>query len=253
MFNILHKSGILTKLYSYASNYEGTANELAGCINDQKDLVEKLEISHTLLTGTECDKLNVKDLWFEALGRWQKDCVHPIIQISGHGTRGKDPHGREDDGYCEGQYLDSGEVLWDFELWNDILSKFPVEALLRVIADICHSDGQQRIKGTQKKRFVDNLSTPYMYKETPNIRKRSTSLNYAWLSACREDETAADATFKGRANGAMTYYFLKNYRKDDSFFKDYKRAKKKINRLVRFSQHLVMSGNPKIYNLPLVI
>ena len=244
------------RIYSIASNYTGTANELCGCLNDQTDLIAKFnevagkKTGSTTLTGSQVTLRSVKDLFSEAFQRWALDGVHPVIANSGHGTNGRDPNNSEADGICEGWYLDSGEVFWDY-LMQPYLDKFPAEAGLAVIDDSCFSGGEGKTKGGQKVRFVktSDVDTEVPIKIKRRTVHRETEMNYVWLSASAEDQASADTSFNGHANGAFTYYFMQCLRAKDSLKEVHKNVSKKLPSR-RFTQKPQLYGNPKIFNQP---
>jgi len=53
---------------------------------------------------------------------------------------------------------------------------------------------------------------PVMKKVTRRFAKNDPLQKWIVFSGCGEEQTCADATFNGRANGAFTYYDLKSYR-----------------------------------------
>jgi hypothetical protein len=42
---------------------------------------------------------------------------------------------------------------------------------------------------------------------------KNTILDVGYISGCKSDQTSADANFNGKANGALTYYFLEAIKK----------------------------------------
>lgn len=228
----------MRKLYSIATNYEGTINALRGCLNDQKDMVKlmsKYGVESVTLTGSEVTKENVINLYKQALDDYYKHGTQPIIHNSGHGLNGEDPFGVEEDGLSEGHYLDSGEVLWDYELLP-ILKQFPVEAGLVVFDDSCFSGGEGSTRGTQKQRSL-----------TTRKKKahRAVENNYLWVAACQSYQTAADASFMGKFNGAFTYYLMKALKPDTRLKRIFKRIKLPSR---RFDQIPNVFGSEEIYN-----
>jgi len=193
------------------NNYPGSANDLNGCLNDQRDIGNFLQrnypdfvvkkFSDSEVTGskfsTECKN--------QILSMSEGDEL--LIGYSGHGTYGTNPNGTEADGYIEALYLYDGP-FWDYE-FKEILQAIPDGAKVIIALDSCFSAGSTRLlKADARIRYVQIQDI------NPDIRirrsfVRSDEMKYILFAGCGERQTSADAFIDNEYHGAFTYYWLK--------------------------------------------
>lgn len=194
------------------NNYPGTGNDLAGCLNDMKDIAARL------ITKWPDFEVNSYPDSYVTRNRFVTEVGNAIsvlrpndwlfLSYSGHGTQVTDKDGDET-GYDEALYLYDGPLV-DDEI-NKLLKKIPDGANVVCFFDSCFS-------GTVTRKTFDGLPKKNRFMQTPgvpiqtNAKKRMAGIDSNWItfSACGECQTSADAFFNGRANGAGSYYFLKS-------------------------------------------
>lgn len=222
---------------------------LAGCVNDAHDIAEMLgglgfpAESTTVLTDGEATKRRVMGE-LTALVDGAQPGDHLVFSFSSHGTQvpnqTDDPHD-EPDGLDEafacydireadGQW-DTDTVIVDDEL-RELFARLPDGVLLEVVLDTCHSgSGLRRLEEVMQDLLLGRRPR-FLPQPTPKEMERVRELRAAGprtvdrqplaelatagpgsrpvlMAACLPSQTAADATFDGRSNGAFTYVLLK--------------------------------------------
>jgi len=206
---------------------------LQGCVNDALDVISHLE------TALGAESSNIVPLYD---GRATKRAIvaalrnmiaaaspgdHLLFHYSGHGTRVAAVDPDEFDGLDETlcpvdfDWGDPSTALTDGEI-GAILATVPVGSALTVVLDSCHSGDMLRDGNDDARRGevdVPRFLPPppdvayHLAKREPRLRRRPLAmLNASVVSACRDDETAMDTSFNGRANGAFTYQWLRALR-----------------------------------------
>lgn len=196
-------------LLSFAcNNYPGKANDLNGCINDQKNIVDNLYEFHAMtFSNSEVTKRTFIDEIEKALGMAEAGDVI-VIHYSGHGSFGLDPTKTEADGYSECLYLYDGP-FWDRE-FMEILALIPDGVKVVVILDSCFSFGATTRKlrnPYNKPRFIQFQDINPEIPIKRNVLHRS-SLKHVLLAGCGERQTSADAYINGSYNGAFTWFAM---------------------------------------------
>lgn len=203
------------------NNYPGFGNDLSGCVNDTKDWAARLKERgykvKTFLNSRATPKTYLAAL-DELIEAGKTDGARLVLQNSSHGTQIRDKDGDEQDGYDEALYLfgRSGQpTVLDDEIWIR-LSKLNPKSFLTLICDSCFSGTMTRRVGRNRylktvKRLEKRLPVRRLFRSIKSLP------NVALLSACAEDETAADATIDGRPNGAYSYFALQTERAGISF------------------------------------
>ncbi|MET0839341.1 MAG: caspase family protein [Marmoricola sp.] len=227
---------------------------LSGCVNDANDISKTLKglgftsRNITVLRDKEATRKKVMGALNDLVtGASPGD--HLVFTFSSHGTQvpsaPDDPD--EKDGLDEafacydiksaGDGWDRSTVIIDNEL-RDLFGGVPEGVLVEVLLDTCHSgtglkdldDIQQAMLLGRRPRFLPP-PTPRGLRRARSIRDasprevdrkslveltkaRSGSAKPVLFAACRPDQTASDATFDNRANGAFTYLFLKALAED---------------------------------------
>ncbi len=213
------------------NDYPGTQNDLSGCVNDANDwaaeltgrgyAVSKLIEAQASLAGMTA---GLQGFIGSAVSG---DTL--IITYSGHGTwvpdsSGDEPDGR-DEGLCPWDIGSAGPLLDD-----EIRSMFGQRAAgvrIVLISDSCHSgsvtrgDDSDLDPGGARARFLP-LEAWMSAAELPSPGKRPPGLisglrrsgGDLLLAGCLDTQYSWDTSFKGRPNGAFTYYALKTLREN---------------------------------------
>lgn len=211
------------------NDYPGTGSDLAGCVNDANDWAAELAARGFAVTWL-LDAQATKDAIITAL-RGMLGAARSgdtlVITYSGHGTwvpdnSGDEPDGR-DEALCPHDIATAGPLLDD-----EIRALFAARgAGVRVllISDSCHSGSVTRGNeenldpGGPRARFLpldawmpkDEL--PRAAAETPRlVSGLQRSGGDLLLAGCKDAEYSYDTSFRGRPNGAFTYYALKSLR-----------------------------------------
>lgn len=133
--------------YVDPASYNGWNGELAGCINDAKDMQDlalKMGYTPTLLTDSDADSGRVVAELGKAAGRLQSGDIL-FVSYSGHGGQVDDVNNEEED------RQDETWCLWDRQLIDDELfrlwSQFNSGVRIVVLSDSCHSGTVLRMLG----------------------------------------------------------------------------------------------------------
>ncbi|XAZ30412.1 caspase family protein [Paenarthrobacter ureafaciens] len=160
---------------------------------------------------------------------------HIVLTFSSHGTQIPDTSGDEPDRLDEafacydinnaGDAWDPDTVISDDEL-SAIFERLPDGVLMDVILDTCHSGTGLKsldLLPGRRPRFLP-APTPkaVIASENSDVRtlrdmvKAAKHSKPVLMAACRSDQTAADAYFDGRYNGAFTYHLARSLQSDGS-------------------------------------
>ncbi len=229
---------------------------LSGCVNDADDIskaLKKLGFTARTTTVLRDSDATKKKVMTALTGMVEKSVPgdHLVFTFSSHGTQvpsmpddPDEPDGLDEAFACHDikQNADSWDrrtVIVDNEL-RDVFAKVPEGVLVEVLLDTCHSgtglkdldDIQQAMLLGRRPRFLPP-PTPRGLDKARDIRAttggavdRKKLLDMGnvpkgtakpvLFAACRPDQTASDATFDNRPNGAFTYLFLKSLAEDAS-------------------------------------
>ena len=204
----------------------GTKSDLSGCVNDAKDWAADLGQRGFIVTSMH-DAQATKAAMTAGIrgvisGAKLGDTV--VITYSGHGTwvpdkSGDEPDGR-DEGLCPYDIGTAGPLL-DEDL-RALIDGRASGVKLILIADSCHSGSVNR--GSEQPLDASEPRPRYLPPEAwmdaealPRARLAPTRVTGSLRSAggdllmagCQDKEYSWDTKFKGRPNGAFTYYALK--------------------------------------------
>lgn len=208
------------------NDYPGTSSDLSGCVNDAHDW--KTELSsrgfdvHMLL-----DAEATRSAMFSSIDALITSSVKGdtlCITYSGHGTWVPDYNGDEDDGRDEAlcpHDLSTNGPLLDDDL-HTLFLKRPAGVRITLISDSCHSGsvtrgqeddidpGMPRIRFLPPGTWLKQEQVPPQQLSAAMPRGGFTRAGSDLLLAgCRDSEYSWDTRFRGRPNGAFTYYALK--------------------------------------------
>ena len=213
------------------NDYPGTANDLSGCINDANDWADELT-SRGFTVAKLLNSAATKAAMIEAIGG-QIDAAAKgdslVITYSGHGTWVPDKSGDEPDGRDEALCpydLTANGALLDDDI-HTLFSRRAAGVRIVLISDSCHSGSVTRgseddlDSGVARIRFMPpEIWLPKG--ELPPAALRAVAPRGGFtrtggdllMAGCLDTEYSYDTSFKGRPNGAFTYYALKALRDD---------------------------------------
>ncbi len=229
---------------------------LSGCVNDANDIsktLKKLGFTTrdvTVLRDKDATKKKVMGE-LTSIVTASKPGDQLVFTFSSHGTQvpsvpndADEKDGLDEAFACHdikqsGDSWDRKTVIVDNEL-RDLFAQVPEGVLVEVLLDTCHSgtglkdldDIQQAMlmgrrprflppptpKGLTKARAIRD-ATPRQPDKMSLVELTKVAKGTAkpvLFAACRPDQTASDATFDNRPNGAFTYLFLKALAEDGS-------------------------------------
>ena len=229
-------------------------NWLNGCVNDAKDFAKQLKKNgfsprHVhVLTDANATKRKVVATLTELVGK-VKPGDQLVFTFSSHGTQvpsapgdADEPDGLDEAFACHdikqsGDDWDRKTVIVDNEL-HDLFAQVPEGVLVEVLLDTCHSGTGLRDLDDIMQAMVQGRRPRYLPLPTPRGVDRARSIRAAaprtvdrkalveltktgggsakpiLYAACRPDQTASDATFSSRPNGAFTFLFLQALTED---------------------------------------
>lgn len=250
------------------------SSPLNGCVNDISDmakfLTEKCQFAMDdvrLLANDRATKKNI----IERLNWLLKDLKSGdriVFHYSGHGVRLPT---RNKKGEVDG--LDEAICPYDFDWTEDhtirdkefaqIFSTIPEGVEFIWISDSCHSGDLERalVKESGKKKTINlpvdiewRLQTAKQKKiDTAMLTKSAQHLHLALISGCKSNQTSADAMFKKRYNGALTYFLLGELNKTGGLTKPLTQIVKDVNVALKkkgFSQISTIDGCSRIMKKP---
>jgi len=202
---------------------------LQGCVNDAEDVIAYLTNVaglahgdiHPLFDGRATKEAIVSALRDMIAGSGPGD--HLLFHYSGHGTQVESQDLDEPDGLDEClcpvnfDWDDPSTQLRDNEFAAILATVSPGTAMTAVL-DSCNSGDMSKalLRVTPRARFlpwpVDIAYRLAKHKRKLRRTPQAARSNSLIISACRSDETSADTSFEGRANGAFTYNFLTTLR-----------------------------------------
>jgi hypothetical protein len=223
------------------NDYPGTQNDLAGCVNDANDWAAELS-GRGFSVSKMIDKQATHAAMRGAINKLIEGAVHGdtlVLTYSGHGTWVPDSSGDETDGrdeaLCPYDISTAGPLLDD-----DLRKMFAARAAgvrILLLSDSCHSGSVTRGReddldpGQPRARFMP-LESWMGSAELPAASARPAHLVLGLkrsggdllLAGCLDTQYSWDTSFRGRPNGAFTYYALKTLRESkpanyDAWFK----------------------------------
>jgi metacaspase-1 len=229
------------------NDYPGTGSDLSGCVNDAEDWAAELT-ARGFATKKLLDSAATKAGMVAAIEALVKDARggdSVVITFSGHGTYAPDRDGDDPDGLDEAlcpHDIRSAGALIDDEIHRLFAGRAPGVRIL-LISDSCHSGTVTRAAPPDpdaqaaRPRFLPmgawlpEAALPRAADGRPLSRVALGTTTSPWagaislasgedllLAGCEEgpNNFSYDASFRGRPNGAFTYYALKTLRKLDA-------------------------------------
>ena len=212
-------------------NYEGTSSELNGCINDVNNMYRFL----TKECGYDASEIRVltdekhagdRDQptrhnilkgfrWLhKAVPKDGKTPVRLFVHYSGHGSWSRDTNGDEHDGrdesICPVDFERHGMIKDDdlrVALIDPIADKANVK--LNCLFDCCHSGTILDLRYEFEVAVNANVPHRRQYKLLENKHQPKTKAEVVLFSGSLDKQYSADAWIAGKAQGAMTWGFLR--------------------------------------------
>jgi len=200
----------------YGINNYGGGNDLNGCLNDIDDVEKKLKGEFPDFVITKYKDAQVTcSTFFNTI----KEAILVMragdilyIHYSGHGTQV--PSSSEANGYHEALYLKDGPFIDDQIQTLQALT--PEGAKVIGKFDSCFSG--DLLRNPHKNRFLPLPGVTIRHKRITKFgKKKRAILRWVVFSGCGEEQTSADATFNGRANGAFTFYDNRAYNNTSTY------------------------------------
>lgn len=211
------------------NDYPGTQNDLSGCVNDAEDWAAELAgrgyAVARLMNGQATRTAMASAMLAIVKQAVAGDTV--VITYSGHGTwvpdsSADEPDGR-DEGLCPWDINTAGPLL-DDEIGQIFRRRAPGVRVL-LISDSCHSGsvtrgdesdldpGMPRARYMPLQDWMPSGELPASMARPKALVRGMRRLGSDLLLAGAEDtEYSWDTSFRGRPNGAFTYYALKTLR-----------------------------------------
>ncbi len=214
-------------------NYTGTSNELYGCINDVTSVKERItnqgfkDITMlTDLTSKKPTRNNILDEFKNLLINCQAGDFLFFL-YSGHGSYTFDRNGDEVDGRDELIVSSDLQGVLDDELKSLIQTHLKADVTLFALFDSCFSGSVLDLKY----QFMDSLNYDNF---TENSKQLETQGNVIMISGCTDNQTAADAVFNNKPNGAMTWSLLESLKQKPNV--NWRELVKNMRELLKTSQ-----------------
>ncbi|THJ19801.1 MAG: caspase family protein [Nitrospira sp. CG24D] len=185
--------------------YGGWDGELAGCINDARDMNQiaiGLGYTASILTDSQATSAEVA----RVIGQAARDLVSGdicLITYSGHGGQINDVTGDEPDG------KDETWVLWDRQLLDDELnglwSNFEAGVRIFVLSDSCNSGTVARMVSFKRKFRSAEFASQYERRvnDAPRVRAADPEALRANYEANRSDYEVSQWTHRATVNASV--------------------------------------------------
>ncbi len=233
---MLHRTALCVGINQYL--HFPSAN-LNGCVHDAQDMSALLkdvlgfeDSDITLMTDQDATKANLmRELTRMVEGALAGRYNHLVFSFSGHGTQvpdlNLDEFDRADEAFCPhdlaptGPQWDRDHLIVDDEL-HDLFVQLPPTVLLEIFLDTSHSGAGLRAADMLLDRRPRYMPPPSVeafrdieYRHArpahQKLLEKGLSHHVLW-TACKQNQTAADAFFQGAWHGAFTFHFCKEAR-----------------------------------------
>jgi hypothetical protein len=191
-------------------NYNGTASQLNGCINDALNISTMLSTKYTFPsanikiltddTETKPTHDNLLTAFTQLLKSGEAGDLL-FFSFSGHGSYILDKNNDETTGYDEMIITADLKGILDDELKALIKTHLKKNVTLFALFDCCFSGTVLDLKYQYLDSLKNNTSTQ-------NNMETETIGNVIMISGCTDEQTSADAYLDKKYQGAMTWAFL---------------------------------------------
>ena len=202
-------------------------NELQGCVNDVADMRNLLQ-AKCGFNAADIQMLTDANANTAAIGKgldWLVAGAKPgdrlLFHYSGHGAQMPTRNPRQevdglDEVICPVDFDWSDQHAIRDKQFHQRFSAVPKGVEFIWVSDSCHSGDLERVLGDQRPKQLyppADIAAEIEKAMAKGIKPRRfihtvRGLNLALVSGCKSNQTSADASFNGRANGALTYFLL---------------------------------------------
>ena len=250
------------------NSYPGSP--LRGCVNDVTDMADFLVASCgfakadiRLLVDDRATQSAILDrLGWLLTGAAPGDRI--VFHYSGHGAQmpTRNPQGEVDgldEVICPVDFdWSDGHTIRDKD-FNRIFGNIPDGVKFAWISDSCHSGDLTKELPLPDDPKSDKTLLPPADLEwriqtarekditALGLQKVASELNLAYISGCASDETSSDASFNGRANGALTYFLLQTLKSATGLTDPLVKVVAHVNKDLKssgYDQHPQIEGSP---------
>jgi hypothetical protein len=235
------------------NDYQGTNNDLNGCVNDADDwsnLLNSFGFVVVKLVNNQATKARICNSIANLVGKLEDGDVLAVC-YSGHGTTVKSTE--EQDGYDEALYVYDG-ILLDNTL-RDLFAVANKNAQVVFISDSCFSGGMlNKINPNlyRKPKFVPTISQDAVITKR-FLEPKIDSPVHLLLTGCLENEYSYDAYFNDRYNGAMTYYAIQSFRIGQTWNEFYNKLRENLPNKIYDQTPLLLGSftikEQKVFNI----
>lgn len=220
------------------NDYQGDENDLAGCVNDARDLgrlfgrrrrgavrdaVDGCRYfgsadTQTTLVDRQATRTRILQEAVAVLQRCERG-DWAVITYSGHGTYVPDKSGDEADGHDEAIVCYGLDLIVD-DSFAELVERRPPGVRVLWLSDSCNSGTNVRTFGPRllgptdpngRHRFLPPHRIPraklHAHK-APAMARAAKLVDVLPMAACRDNQFAADANFGGKPNGAYTHFAI---------------------------------------------
>jgi hypothetical protein len=218
------------------NRYRIPGADLQGCVNDVTNIRNillnyfgfEVEDIRVLVDERATKKAMLHRLEWLVKGAKAGDRL--LMHFSGHGSQIRDRNGDElkdqlDELICPHDMDWDGNFIVDDDL-DAIFSELPKGVRLEVILDCCHSaSGIRQVAELPRLASEHPVTARFLMPPVDilcrqddddlpvhHLERDSMPAGHVLFSACRDNQTAADAFIKGKYNGAFSYYFCMHLR-----------------------------------------
>ena len=217
-------------------NYIGTQNELFGCISDVNSIKERITTKGFTNINVITDLTTKKPTKSTILTEFKNLLMNSqagdllFFLYSGHGSYTLDKNNDETDGYDELIVSSDLKGITDDEFKSIIQANLKKDVTLFAMFDSCFSGSVLDLRY----QYMDSLNYDNY---TENNKANITIGNVFMISGCTDKQTSADAVFKNKPNGAMTWSLLESLKqKPNVNWRELVKSMRNLLKTSKFSQ-----------------
>lgn len=233
-------------------NYTNTSNELQGCINDAHNIHDELltrGYNIVLLTDNTDIKPTRENILKGFLDLILSGAPELFFHYSGHGTYVYDYDRDEDDNRDEALVpidCDTAGYITDDEI-RGLLFCLSEKQKMTCVLDACHSGTGMDLKYNLYERYGGT----YLSMKDDG-KHRPTRGQCIMFSGCQDPQSSLDSWEDGKAQGAMTYAFLKALHDGAKTYEDLIKSIRKIMKDKEYTQYPNLSSG-QLLNLRSIV
>lgn len=217
-------------------NYNGTNNQLNGCIEDTNSVNSFLESNGYLDIKKLTDETDIKPTRDNIINeltnilKSSEDGDLIFIYYSGHGSYVLDKNADELDGRDEVIVPLDFNLILDDELKSIINSNMKQNTNIIAIFDCCNSGTALDLRYQCLERLnFDNI--------TENLKNEETPGNVIFISGCRDEQVSVELSIDGKTQGAMTWSLLNILNKTPTI--SWRNLIKNVRNILRYTSYQI--------------